>query len=71
MSTFLSSDCLFRVNERHDALHIANHLASLSSISLHIESMTKARAFYRQPVVEGILLLCVLFQIASGAPLVH
>jgi len=47
-------------------LHIANHLASLVSISSHISFMDAARNVYRQPVVEMVLLFCVAFQICSG-----
>ncbi|MDC7718916.1 hypothetical protein PQU95_17070 [Vogesella sp. DC21W] len=52
------------------AVHIANHLASLASISAHLRFMEVARALYRQPFVEGILLACVTFQCASGLWLV-
>lgn len=51
-------------------LHIANHLTSLSSISLHLEFMTEARKYYRQPFAEALLTICVVFQIASGLWLV-
>lgn len=47
-------------------LHIANHLASLSSISTHIAFMQAARSVYRQPVIESILLFCVSCQVVSG-----
>jgi hypothetical protein len=48
------------------AVHIANHLASLWGISVHLRVMELARTVYRQPVVEGLLLACVAFQVASG-----
>ena len=47
-------------------VHLANHLASLSSVESHIHFMEAARLIYRQPVVEIFLLLCVSFQIFSG-----
>jgi succinate dehydrogenase/fumarate reductase cytochrome b subunit len=47
-------------------LHIANHLASLVGIPLHIAFMEVARKLYRQPIVELPLLFCVAFQVASG-----
>ncbi len=46
--------------------HIANHLASLGGVETHIEFMRVARLIYRQPVVEGLLLFCVAFQVLSG-----
>ncbi len=51
-------------------MHIANHLASLSSIALHIDFMARAREIYRQPIVEALILSCVVMQIASGLWLV-
>lgn len=51
-------------------LHLANHLASLISVSAHLHFMELARKVYRQQVVEGALLLCVLFQAGSGLFLV-
>ena len=47
-------------------LHIANHLASLESVSLHLAAMNALRKAYRQPVVEALLLGCVAFQASSG-----
>jgi succinate dehydrogenase/fumarate reductase cytochrome b subunit len=46
--------------------HIGNHLSALHSVTTHISIMSTLRVIYRQPVVEGLLLLCVLFQVASG-----
>ncbi|MEO8247786.1 MAG: hypothetical protein ABI589_00300 [Burkholderiales bacterium] len=46
--------------------HLANHLASLSSVSLHIAFMEVLRHVYRQRVVESLLFLCVAFQVLSG-----
>ncbi len=47
-------------------LHISNHLAALAGVPSHIAFMEVARTIYRQPAVEGLLLLCVAFQICSG-----
>ena len=47
-------------------LHIANHLASLSSVAAHIAFMDAARSIYRHSVIEIALLLSVVIQIASG-----
>ncbi len=52
------------------AIHIANHLASLASISAHLKFMEAARILYRAPFTEGALLVCVTFQGASGLWLV-
>ena len=46
--------------------HIGNHLSALHGVTTHISIMSTLRVIYRQPVVEGLLLLCVLFQVASG-----
>ncbi len=46
--------------------HITNHLVSLMGIPSHIAFMEVARHVYRQPMLEGLLLLCVVFQFASG-----
>ena len=51
-------------------LHIANHLASLSSVAAHIAFMDAARSIYRHSVIEIALLLSVVIQIASGVRLV-
>ena len=47
-------------------LHLANHLASMAGIPAHTAFMEVARKLYRQPIVEVPLLLCVVFQVASG-----
>lgn len=47
-------------------LHIANHLAGLAGIESHIEFMAAARAIYRWPPVEALLLSAVAFLIGSG-----
>jgi succinate dehydrogenase/fumarate reductase cytochrome b subunit len=46
--------------------HVANHLAALAGLDAHISFMDAARRVYRQPVVEAVLLLCVVLQAASG-----
>ena len=46
--------------------HITNHLVSLVGVPSHIAFMEVARHVYRQPFVEGLLLLCVTFQVGSG-----
>jgi hypothetical protein len=47
-------------------VHVANHLAALAGVDAHIRFMDAARSVYRQPVVEAILLACVVLQAASG-----
>ena len=47
-------------------VHVANHLAALAGVEAHIRFMDAARRVYRQPVVEAVLLLCVVLQAASG-----
>lgn len=48
------------------ALHLANHLASLSSVEAHIQLMQSFRTIYRNILVESVLLLAVTLQIYSG-----
>ena len=48
------------------AVHIGNHLAALAGVEAHVRFMDAARRVYRQPVVEAVLLLCVVLQAASG-----
>ena len=48
------------------AVHIANHLAALAGADVHVRFMERARLVYRQPVVEAVLLSCVVLQAASG-----
>jgi succinate dehydrogenase/fumarate reductase cytochrome b subunit len=48
------------------AVHIANHLAALAGVDVHVHFMERARLVYRQPVVEAVLLLCAALQAASG-----
>jgi succinate dehydrogenase/fumarate reductase cytochrome b subunit len=46
--------------------HIANHLAGVFGGQVHVDVMRHLRLVYRQPVVEAVLITCVLFQVASG-----
>ncbi len=48
------------------AFHLANHLAGLAGGEVHMSVMKSLRTVYRQPVVELILVACVLFQNVSG-----
>ena len=47
-------------------LHLTNHLISIFGIEHHILFMNKLRVFYRNIIVESILLITVLTQIISG-----
>ena len=47
-------------------VHLANHLASLSSVAAHLAFMDTARAIYRQRIAELVLLSGVAFQVCSG-----
>lgn len=47
-------------------LHLGNHLAAVASAHAHIAFMEAIRPLYRHPVVEPVLLACVLFQCGSG-----
>jgi succinate dehydrogenase/fumarate reductase cytochrome b subunit len=51
--------------------HIANHLVALAGAPAHIAFMEAARAIYRHPVCETLLLACVAMQIITGAALVR
>lgn len=46
--------------------HLANQLAGIVSIETHIAFMQNFRSLYRTPIIEGILLAAVAFQIVSG-----
>ena len=48
------------------AIHIFNHLLAIQSVDAHIAFMEAFRHIYRLPVVEIVLLGCVVFQIGSG-----
>jgi succinate dehydrogenase hydrophobic anchor subunit len=50
--------------------HVANHLAALAGVDAHVRFMDAARRVYRQPVVEAVLLACVVLQAASGLRMV-
>ncbi len=47
-------------------VHLCNHLFAMGGIDTHIAVMEVLRQLYRQPLVEVILLGCVVFQIGSG-----
>ena len=51
--------------------HILNHVLALVSIDLHLSFMEGARAVYRNPVVESLLLISLLAQIVLGLRLVY
>lgn len=48
------------------ALHLFNHAFALGGAERHIELMNALRLFYRNPLAETVLLLCVVLQIYSG-----
>lgn len=48
-------------------LHMANHLAMLSSVASHMAVMSVLRRLYRPPLLEAILLFSVVVQVLSGA----
>lgn len=50
-------------------LHLINHLFSIFGAEKHIEIMQELRLFYRNPLVETLLLLAVVVQIVSGIKL--
>ena len=51
-------------------LHISNHLFALGGPAMHIAVMNMFRYVYRFLPVEILLLMCVIFQVISGATLV-
>lgn len=51
--------------------HLGNHLLALHSIAWHQRGMTLLRLGYRQPLVETLLLVAVLWQLGSGLVLVR
>ena len=51
-------------------VHVINHLVVVFGIQAHIDFMEIARIVYRTPIVEGLLLFCAAFQVASGLWLV-
>ncbi len=50
-------------------LHLLNHSISVLSIADHIQFMDKCRVFYRNTMIETILLGAILVQIVSGIQL--
>jgi hypothetical protein len=48
------------------ALHFTNHAAMFWGTSAHISMMTQLRSIYRFPLIEGVLLAALCFQIGSG-----
>lgn len=51
------------------AAHLLGHLAGLAGAAAHQSVLETLRLVYRQPLVEGLLLGCVLFQVGSGLTL--
>jgi succinate dehydrogenase/fumarate reductase cytochrome b subunit len=49
--------------------HIVNHIVGLGGVEAHIAFMHAVRVVYRVPVVEGLLLFCVLLQAVTGLSL--
>lgn len=47
-------------------LHIGNHLAGLQGQEHHIAYMKWARGFYRNPFIEPLILILVVWQMGSG-----
>ncbi len=50
-------------------LHLTNHISSIWGSDKHIEVMNLLRPFYRNIIVETILLLAILVQVISGLKL--
>lgn len=50
-------------------LHLFNHFWSIFGSNSHISLMESLRVVYRNPVIEGVLLLAVMIQIISGLSL--
>ena len=53
------------------APHLANHTAGIFSGMAHLDFMKSARLEYRNDIVEPLLLVLILFQVASGVTLVQ
>jgi succinate dehydrogenase/fumarate reductase cytochrome b subunit len=51
------------------AAHLLGHLAGLAGAAAHQSVLEALRLIYRQPLVEGVLLGCLLFQMGSGLTL--
>ncbi|KKU80977.1 MAG: hypothetical protein UY07_C0028G0010 [Parcubacteria group bacterium GW2011_GWA1_47_8] len=48
------------------AVHLFNHGLVLRGVEAHIQFMESFRHIYRTPFVEGLLFVCIIFQIGSG-----
>lgn len=51
------------------ALHLINHLGSLFGAEQHISLMNDLRVFYRNTIIETILLIAVFTQVITGVKL--
>jgi len=49
--------------------HLTNHLVGVFGGEAHMAVMRHLRLVYRQPAIEVVLGVCILFQVASGAVL--
>jgi succinate dehydrogenase/fumarate reductase cytochrome b subunit len=49
------------------AFHLCNHLAAVFGGETHMMVMRHLRVVYRQPAIEVLLEVCVLFQVVSGS----
>lgn len=49
--------------------HLLNHLSALHSVGLHKSVMDALRLWYRQPVVEAVIVCLFIFQLVSGVML--
>ena len=49
--------------------HLTNHLAGVFGGAVHMAVMRHFRLVYRQPAIEVLLGICILFQVASGSVL--
>ena len=47
-------------------VHFINHFFIFCGTQHHINFMESFRVIYRNPIVEALLLVCILFQIGSG-----
>ena len=47
-------------------VHLAGHVAGIFGLAMHQAVLDVLRTVYRQPVLEGLLLGCALFQGSSG-----
>lgn len=52
-------------------IHLLNHALIFHSNEWHIRFMNAARKIYRHPVIESLLLLAVIIQVASGIYIVN